>query len=139
MLIHNFTLPNLIMDKPYIDWMYFADHVIYIFGYVFIIYLTYRFSYYFVEYSRTKKTGPPAFKEKVVVYLTAFLIALSFAFLFCLKSAHRVEKYLIAFLSLILPACIGLIYGYKREEKLTRDQRLSRKELLGKKNDNRDI
>ena len=119
----------------HINWGYIADRTIYVLGYAFIIFLTYAVFNYYIEYSRSGRTTPASLKERITVYFSAILFAALIAALFSLKAKHQPERFLISFFSLIVPALLGLMNGFKEDDRLTYGERLQRKEIRG----NRDI
>lgn len=126
------------MNAPYLDWMYVADKLIYLFGYMLIIYLSYNFTAYHIEYSRINKLNAATAIEKFWRYFFCVLIAGILAFAFTIKTRHKHERYMIAFIALIISSFMGLAKGYNSDKRLTRSERLQRKELLGQKNENRE-
>jgi len=126
------------MDIAYIDWMYVADKLIYLFGYMVIIYLSYNLTVYHIEYSRIHKVNAASLIEKFWQYFFCFLIVAILAFAFTIKTRHKPERYMIAFIALLIPSFMGLAKGYELDKRLSRAERLQRKELLGQKNDNRE-
>ena len=126
------------MNLINLDWIYVADNLLYLFGYMIIIYLSYNFTVYHIEYSRIHKLNPATTIEKFWRYFFCVLIAAILAFAFTIKTKHKPERYIIAFIALIIPSFMGLAKGYKLDRRLTRADRLQRKELLGQKNDNRE-
>jgi hypothetical protein len=84
------------------------------------------------------KTKAATTIEKFWRYFFCFLIAAILAFAFTIKTRHKPERYMIAFIALIISSFMGLAKGYKLDKRLTRAERMQRKELLGQKNDNRE-
>lgn len=95
----------------------------FVYGSVAIVASCYLFSRFYVKITRKDQTEPAKRGEMITTLIEAILLLSFVSWLYTYKMKEQLTEFVATFLILFIPITYGLLDGFSRDKKLTKEER----------------